>query len=202
MRPIKQRALRAIISKPRNPMLPYQADPPPRRPPPTPAHSPPSPPKAATPRGRDKTVRLWDPAAERCAAALAGHASNVRCLAAAAGVAASGGEAAARVWDAATGAQMATLEGHSHYVAALALRRDLRLVTGSWDRTLRLWSLPPAGGAGDAPATLAAAAVLSGHTASVLSLGVQGDRAISGSLSGEVRRPGPARLPAPGRARA
>ena len=54
------------------------------------------------------------------------------------------------------------------------------MVTGSWDRTLRLWQLRGDGGETKSMETM------EGHTASVLCLEMNGDRVASGSLGGEV----------------
>jgi hypothetical protein len=131
--------------------------------------------------GRDRLVRVWDMQTRRCRAQLQGHTSNVRCLGFARGILVSGGEAAVRVWE--LGREMSqtgTLLGHNHFVSALSLDDDLRLVTASWDRTLRIWHVPEDGTSAQSIATLGA------HTASVLSLRRVGDRAVSGSLCGEI----------------
>jgi hypothetical protein len=131
--------------------------------------------------GRDRLVRVWDMQTRRCRAQLHGHTSNVRCLGFARGILVSGGEAAVRVWE--LGREMSqtgTLLGHNHFVSALSLDDDLRLVTASWDRTLRIWHVPEDGTSAQSIATLGA------HTASVLSLRRVGDRAVSGSLCGEI----------------
>jgi hypothetical protein len=95
--------------------------------------------------GRDKLLRIWDCEAQSMVQVLQGHTGNVRCVQAQKGLILSGGEPVVRVWDAHTGRQTGTLEGHAHYVSCLHVDSDLRLVTGSWDRTLRIWSLPPDG---------------------------------------------------------
>ncbi len=97
--------------------------------------------------GRDKLLRIWDCEAQSVVQVLQGHTGNVRCVQVQKGLILSGGEPVIRVWDAHTGRQTAALEGHAHYVSCLHVDSDLRLVTGSWDRTLRIWSLPSDGSA-------------------------------------------------------
>ncbi|MCB9745502.1 MAG: protein kinase [Alphaproteobacteria bacterium] len=46
-----------------------------------------------------------------------------------------------RVWDVETGALLAVLEGHSHWVTRLDFLDEQRLVSGSWDNSLRVWDL-------------------------------------------------------------
>jgi WD40 repeat protein len=57
-----------------------------------------------------------------------------------------------------------TLRGHGGRVAALAGLRGDRLVSGSWDRQMRIWTLPPA-----------ASRVLEGHTVGVHAVDVSSD---------------------------
>ena len=48
-----------------------------------------------------------------------------------------------KVWDVATGECVATLKGHSDRVNGVAISPDgRRVVSGSNDRTLKLWGLP------------------------------------------------------------
>ena len=49
-----------------------------------------------------------------------------------------------RVWDLESDRCLATLEGHTHYVAAVALSADgRRALSGSADKTVRVWDLSP-----------------------------------------------------------
>jgi len=131
--------------------------------------------------GRDRLLRIWDLRERRCTAQLEGHTSNVRCVGSARGLLVSGGEAVLRIWDGSRGwRQSGSLDGHVHFVSALSMDDDLRLVSASWDRTLRIWHVPEDGASAQSVATLG------GHTSSVLALDRRGDRAVSGSLSGEV----------------
>ena len=45
-----------------------------------------------------------------------------------------------RVWDAASGAELLVLRGHEGSVTAAAFSPDgARIVSGSWDETVRVW---------------------------------------------------------------
>jgi WD40 repeat protein len=45
------------------------------------------------------------------------------------------------LWDVKTGAETARLDGHRGLVTALCLLADGRLVSGSYDNTIRLWDV-------------------------------------------------------------
>jgi WD40 repeat protein len=83
-----------------------------------------------------------------------------------------------RLWDIKTGKERATLRGHRDLVSDVAFSPDGRhLVTGSYDRTVRVWNL--ASGEGQ---------VLSGHVGPVWTVAwVRPDRVLSGSSDGTVR---------------
>lgn len=110
--------------------------------------------------GRDRLVRLWDANSKSVVQTFTGHTSNLRCLQERKGLVISGAEPAVRVWNAQTGEQTASLEGHAHYVSCLSVDEELRLVTGSWDRTLRIWILPQDGSATVRITNVAAAMML------------------------------------------
>ena len=45
------------------------------------------------------------------------------------------------MWDAATGACERVLEGHTHWVTCVSVLPDGRVVSGSDDKTLRVWDI-------------------------------------------------------------
>jgi WD40 repeat protein len=117
------------------------------------------------------------------------------------------GDITIHLWDVATGKELRRFEGHTHFVVnPLAISPDDRLgVSGSWDKTVRVWDL-----SGDAPAGAGAAAnppdkgpgvpapegaagartkQLLGHEGAVTALaGSQdGRRLLSGDTEGSVR---------------
>ena len=48
-----------------------------------------------------------------------------------------------KIWDVLSGNCLETLQGHSHWVASLALSQDAKmLISGSWDETIRCWDIP------------------------------------------------------------
>jgi len=95
-----------------------------------------------------------------------------------------------RLWDAATGALQQTLEGHTESVASVAFSPESvasvafspdskQIVSGSWDRTVRLWDA----------ATGALQQTLEGHTELVASVAFSpdGKQVVSGSGDRTVR---------------
>jgi WD40 repeat protein len=161
--------------------------------------------------GGDRTIRLWDPDSGACVATLRGHTDDIRALATAPGTGSCGplisasDDRTARAWRwTATGPLSAdVLCGHAHGLNAALLLRGAQAdvaVTGSDDRTLRVWEIPP-------PPSLAAAAAaagrpaaerrvealrtLTGHRAAVTALAVLGGAAapavVSAAADGELR---------------
>jgi len=109
----------------------------------------------------DRSVRLWDVATRACVGVLKGHTHWVRALAALPDgrlVSGSTGDTI-RVWDtralgaagagtaagndAACTTPVVVLEGHTDWVRTLQLLPGNRLASGSDDRTVLLWRLPP-----------------------------------------------------------
>ena len=92
----------------------------------------------------DKTVKVWgfvrDSSRWRCERTLDADA-RVNCLAAWGGRVAGGlADGCIRVWDAETGAPEQTLRGHADSVAGLVVSGQ-RMISCSFDQTLRAWSL-------------------------------------------------------------
>jgi WD40 repeat protein len=143
--------------------------------------------------GADGRIALWSAAGVRTAT-LGGRAGfwHVLSLAVlldgrlAAGYGL-GGPNVVRVWDVPRRAVDAVIRGHTSDVSALAALADGRLLSGSFDHTLKMWderALSVRGGAD----TDTCAATLEGHTSYVSALAVLPDRRVaSGSLDGTVR---------------
>jgi WD40 repeat protein/predicted Ser/Thr protein kinase len=95
----------------------------------------------------DRTVRVWEVAAERCVAVLGGHTDEVFTAAFhpdGKRLASAGRDRAIRLWDLATGQEVARLEGHTNYVFSLAFSPDgTSLASGSGDGTVRIWETAP-----------------------------------------------------------
>ena len=83
-------------------------------------------------------------------------------------VASGDGENQIKVWDAGTGEVIETLDAHSEPVTCLAFDARGRLISGSWDDTLRLWR--------DGEDL-----TLSGHEADITALAVHHDQIVSAS---------------------
>ena len=98
----------------------------------------------------DNTARIWD-ASTGAEIAILRHQGSVNSVAFSPDgsriVTASGGigfdlDKTARIWDAATGKEIAVLRGHEEKVATASLSPDAsRLVTTSWDKTVRIWDV-------------------------------------------------------------
>ena len=98
----------------------------------------------------DRTARVWDVASgEQQLRVVAQDDGTVSCVAFSPDdgrlVTGSGGwlnDHSARVWDAKTGALLLTLLGHENDVVSASFSPDGdSLVSGSWDRTVRIWQL-------------------------------------------------------------
>jgi WD40 repeat protein len=105
--------------------------------------------------GGDKTMRLWDAATGQQLKQFDGHKEEVWCVAFSPdGTRALSGsgdygrkkqviDGVARLWDLETGQELFRLEGHKGVIKSVAFSRDgHRALSGSDDKTLRLWDLP------------------------------------------------------------
>jgi WD40 repeat protein/serine/threonine protein kinase len=132
--------------------------------------------------GLDSTVRVWDLAALRAEATLAGHEGAVTAIAfAGAGRAVSAGrDRTVRLWDLAARRPLAVLEGHTDTVTAVDASADgRRAASASWDCTIRLWDLRQN----------AATRVLEGHGAQVAAVRLSPDGQVvaTGAWDGTAR---------------
>lgn len=95
--------------------------------------------------GTHATLRLWDLRTARCIRVLAGHTSDVLCIAwrQGTGRAVSGGEdCAIGVWDTETGRCLKVFEGHLSTITSVALSADGKYVfSTSRDMHARLWHI-------------------------------------------------------------
>ena len=95
--------------------------------------------------GRDRTVRLWDPATRKALRTLYGHKGY------ALGVAFSpdgthlvsvGEDRSVRLWEAATGRDLATFRGHTFHVFAVAFHPDgRRILSGGYGGMIKVWDM-------------------------------------------------------------
>mmetsp|Transcript_47137 Transcript_47137/g.111019 ORF Transcript_47137/g.111019 Transcript_47137/m.111019 type:complete len:292 (+) Transcript_47137:284-1159(+) len=126
--------------------------------------------------GRDQSVQVWDVATGQREHKFSGHTSLVRCIKARGANIMSGGDDC-RIWSVEEGGDEQKLDEHSHFVSALDCDAHSTLVTGSWDKTIRVWDTR------DGSCT----ATMQGHTSAVLCLQLRNDRLVSGSLGGELK---------------
>lgn len=78
------------------------------------------------------------------------------------------------------GKPLKALHGHNHFVSSLALSSDnTKLVSGSWDKTIRLWDLP----------TNKCQKIFTGHTKDILSVAFSSDERLifSGAMDNTLK---------------
>ncbi|KAK7030879.1 hypothetical protein VNI00_013989 [Paramarasmius palmivorus] len=142
----------------------------------------------------DRCVKVWDVASGFCIYTLYGHTSTVRCLRVLheAPIAVTGSrDTMLKVWDIKHGRLLHTLAGHADSIRSLDVvsrckgkQWEAVAASGSYDRTVRIWSLSPAGAT--------CKKVLTGHFSQVYSvvISVEKDgkmKVISGALDTSVR---------------
>jgi len=140
----------------------------------------------------DKTVRIWDPDAQRLLATLQGHTNWVYAVASyttragAVRVVSGSEDETVKIWDPETQRLLATLQGHSNSVFAVASYTTqagaVRVVSGSRDKTVRIWD----------PDAQRLLATLQGHSNSVSAVAsyttqAGAVRVVSGSCDKTVR---------------
>jgi WD40 repeat protein len=132
----------------------------------------------------DSSVRLWRlPAAGEGVAPRLGHEGAIRaCVFKGSGAVLTASEdSTARLWSTTSGEELRRFAAHLHGVTSLALSGDgSRLITGSLDRSIRVWEIE------DAEAEPRA---LYGHAHGVSALALRGDGALlaSGSIDGSMK---------------
>ena len=90
----------------------------------------------------DRTVQIWNVGGDGTAAGLPQRGSKAQAIAfvGAGKLAVGGSDNTIRLWDRATKTEIDQLVGHTGSVAALA-HRGARLVSGSYDTTVRVWTV-------------------------------------------------------------
>jgi WD40 repeat protein/tetratricopeptide (TPR) repeat protein/tRNA A-37 threonylcarbamoyl transferase component Bud32 len=119
------------------------------------------------------TIRIWDPAEGVLKSKLpvSGVTATLAFSPDGTLLATAGWEAESlQVWDTTTGQRLATLKGHSPPIHALIWLPDGRaLVSCASDRTIRLWTMPPA------ESVVAKGQIIAEHLDSVLCMGISPD---------------------------
>jgi WD40 repeat protein len=134
---------------------------------------------------RSDQIKLWDAKTGNELRTFRGHSSTVFALAFNPNglLASASADRTIRIWNPKTGAQLQALSGHENYVVSLAFSADgKRLVSGSYDNTVRVWELYGYG-------QYRLRRKLTGHYDSVYSVAISpdGSKAASASRDGTVR---------------
>ncbi|KAL3688572.1 hypothetical protein R1sor_014881 [Riccia sorocarpa] len=130
--------------------------------------------------GYDGTARMWDVRTDQIVSTLARHPTAILCMdfeGSSEVLAIAGMDGDITVWDIRAGKQMHELIGHTSWIRALRMERDV-IISGSDDWTARMWSVSR--GSCDS--------VLSCHKGAVTSVELcKDDGVITGSADGMVR---------------
>jgi WD40 repeat protein len=148
---------------------------------------------------RDKSIRIWDISTKRLVTPpLLGHEASVLCVQFDRHpeediIISSGVDCHIIMWRFSTGEGL-RMHRNAHTESVLCLHFDEKyLVTGSKDRTIKLWDrksigiVQPDSTASDAKFGLSLLATLSGHTSAVNTVAIRGDRVISAAGDGSIR---------------
>ena len=140
----------------------------------------------------DRTIRIWEVPSGQCVALLAGHDSQVRCLAADAQgkwLASGDWSGEVRVWDAIRGACVACVRPSGVPVSCLRFVGDDAVLVGSEDGSIAYWRWGTTGSDGALPGSAQPRLFLGSHDGAVLDLAAlwDGQRVVSAGADGQVR---------------
>ncbi|KAG0012266.1 hypothetical protein BGZ80_000087 [Entomortierella chlamydospora] len=102
-------------------------------------------------RSYDSTVRVWDVNTGECVHTLQGYGWSIKSVVYSPKgdrVVSGSADQTMKLWSAETGQCQATILGFSSFVSSIAFEGDadaLRLVTGSWDKSVRCWRITKEG---------------------------------------------------------
>jgi len=90
----------------------------------------------------DTTLKVWNLGSGMCLYTLRGHTAPVLAIQAEGGRLLSGsGDKTLRIWNLETGCCDGVLEGHGDAVTCLSVAASTKVITGSLDRTIKVWCL-------------------------------------------------------------